>query len=447
MQVKYDRQLRLWEESGQRALKNAHICLINANDTGTEILKNLILGGIGKFTIVDEAGRESGFFNDLEYSGNNRGESVLTKLCDLNPDAEGFIRTTLDIDFSEFNLVFFCGELTQSLIQKCAEVYSMNIPCLHAEDVGFVGSVSLSVPSHLVIDRHPDNLLYDLRISDPFNLELLDIDFQSMSNEQHSHIPWLIILVKACDIWKEGKETFLTRQDKDRFKQMIREMMRRPDEENFLEAIANAYRVFTPFKLPETVLNVLEKNQQNPSLKAISVFLKMTNHLPLSGKIPDMFSDTESFNRLRKIYANKAEMDAKMVFEIAKGHDPSIKYENVRTYCRNILQTCFVEMEPLNAIHRHDSVVQSARDGDSVAIMGLLLSTKSSEHASKLIEKDLTLFSTEFSRYSTSLHSVSCIIGAFAAQEGIKLLTSQYVPIKSLLIFNGLGNPSTTVYL
>lgn len=42
---KYDRQLRLWGGSGQRALMEANILLVNASATGTETLKNLVLPG------------------------------------------------------------------------------------------------------------------------------------------------------------------------------------------------------------------------------------------------------------------------------------------------------------------------------------------------------------------------------------------------------------------
>ena len=36
---------RLWGDHGQANLEVAKVCLINANATGTEILKNLILPG------------------------------------------------------------------------------------------------------------------------------------------------------------------------------------------------------------------------------------------------------------------------------------------------------------------------------------------------------------------------------------------------------------------
>jgi molybdopterin/thiamine biosynthesis adenylyltransferase len=51
---KYDRQLRLWGANGQRQLMSSHILLIHANGVGSETLKNLVLPGIGNFTILDD---------------------------------------------------------------------------------------------------------------------------------------------------------------------------------------------------------------------------------------------------------------------------------------------------------------------------------------------------------------------------------------------------------
>lgn len=45
---------RIWGEHGQRALEKAKVCLLTAGPTGTETLKNLVLGGMGSFTVVDE---------------------------------------------------------------------------------------------------------------------------------------------------------------------------------------------------------------------------------------------------------------------------------------------------------------------------------------------------------------------------------------------------------
>lgn len=50
---KYDRQIRLWGEHGQSLLESSTICLLNATALGCEVLKSLVLPGIGGFTIVD----------------------------------------------------------------------------------------------------------------------------------------------------------------------------------------------------------------------------------------------------------------------------------------------------------------------------------------------------------------------------------------------------------
>jgi len=52
---KYDRQLRVWGADGQAALAGARVCLLGAGATGSEALKNLVLGGIAAYTVIDDA--------------------------------------------------------------------------------------------------------------------------------------------------------------------------------------------------------------------------------------------------------------------------------------------------------------------------------------------------------------------------------------------------------
>ncbi|KAF2586934.1 hypothetical protein F2Q70_00037274, partial [Brassica cretica] len=44
----------------QAALEEASICLLNCGPTGSEALKNLVLGGVGSITIVDGSKVELG---------------------------------------------------------------------------------------------------------------------------------------------------------------------------------------------------------------------------------------------------------------------------------------------------------------------------------------------------------------------------------------------------
>lgn len=93
---KYDRQLRLWGANGQQALEKTNVLLINSGPgvVGIEALKNLILPGIGKFTIADESivdERDLGvnFFLTEESLGKSRAEESCRFLQELNPEVNG----------------------------------------------------------------------------------------------------------------------------------------------------------------------------------------------------------------------------------------------------------------------------------------------------------------------------------------------------------------------
>ena len=91
---RYDRQLRLWGQHGQEAMEDASICLLNGSATGTETLKNLVLPGIGSFTIVDGAtvtasDLGNNFFLDDSCVGRPRAQCVTELLQELNEHVSG----------------------------------------------------------------------------------------------------------------------------------------------------------------------------------------------------------------------------------------------------------------------------------------------------------------------------------------------------------------------
>lgn len=104
---KYDRQLRLWAASGQQALEDSHVLLINsdialdgsdglpgAGVVGVETLKNLVLPGVGRFTIVDPAAVSESdlgvnFFLEESSLGKSRAEECCKLLNELNSDVRG----------------------------------------------------------------------------------------------------------------------------------------------------------------------------------------------------------------------------------------------------------------------------------------------------------------------------------------------------------------------
>ena len=70
---------------------NAHCILLGASSAGTETLKNLVLPGIGKITIVDsgkvcEQDLGNNFFVTIEDVGKNKAQVLLENLLELNPE-------------------------------------------------------------------------------------------------------------------------------------------------------------------------------------------------------------------------------------------------------------------------------------------------------------------------------------------------------------------------
>ena len=88
---KYDRQLRLWAASGQASLESAHVLVVGGNATATSMLKNIVLPGIGQFTIlddkrIDEADLGNNFFLEPGSSkvGDSRAQEAVRYLGELN---------------------------------------------------------------------------------------------------------------------------------------------------------------------------------------------------------------------------------------------------------------------------------------------------------------------------------------------------------------------------
>ncbi|CAI7851977.1 unnamed protein product [Closterium sp. NIES-54] len=156
---KYDRQLRIWGEHGQRALEQARVCLLTAGPTGTEALKNLVLGGIGSFTVVDGATVEAhdlgnNYFLDRTHLGTSRAQAVTALLQELNESvAARFVEespaTLVENNakfFSEFTLVI-ATQLPESVLMQLDSVCRQHgCQLIVARSYGLMGLVRISAP-------------------------------------------------------------------------------------------------------------------------------------------------------------------------------------------------------------------------------------------------------------------------------------------------------------
>ena len=522
---RYDRQLRLWGDHGQNALESSRICLINASATGTEILKNLVLPGVGSFTIIDsqvvtQLDHGNNFFVTADSLGANRGTVALSLLQELNSDVKGkaidecyesILATTPDF-FSSFSVVIVTELCEEKLLQLSQILRKCSTPLIVACAYGLMGYIRIAVPEHEIVESHPDNYHEDLRLDCPFpalQTHVDSIDIEAMNNAQHSNVPFLIILLKCLQTWKSSHNGLIpmTYGEKSKFKDIIKDKIRRSedgiplDEENFDEAIKNVNSLILITKTPSAVQSLLEATTCTCITPESSDFWVLARalrefvacegkgKLPLRGSIPDMTSSSDMYMDLQRVYQTQARADMEAVAShlselLASIGRPTsaISEENIKLFCRNssFLKVLYYrtleeefqspnigELQILNdnpdsdvlyyvllraarqfyAIHR---VYPGTEEERFMADFGHMRSIVSSllqkwGLSPSCIQDD---YITEFCRYGGGeIHAVSAFIGGVAAQEVIKLITHQFVPLNNTLIYNGTTSTTVTVLL
>lgn len=522
---RYDRQLRLWGDHGQNALECAQICLINASGTGTEILKNLVLPGVGSFTIIDNkrvAPSDSGsnFFVTASCVGANRGTVALSLLQELNSEVRGIaiddtyesVLATSPEFFSKYSVVI-ATELSEEKLQLLSQVlWKCSTPLLVACAYGLIGYIRIATPEHEVIEAHPDNYHEDLRLDCPFPMlksHVDNIDLDSLDNAQHSNIPFLIILIKYLEAWKSSHDGLIPKnyREKKEFKEVIKAGIRKNengeplDEDNFDEAIKNVNSVVLPTKIPGTVQSLLEATTCTGITpdssdfwllaRALREFVACEGNgcLPVRGSIPDMTSSSDMYVDLQRIYQTKARADmeavashlSELLTSIGKPTN-AISEEKIKSFCNNsaFLQVLYYrtleeefqapsvdELRVLNENPDNDilyyillraaqqfysihKVYPGREEGQFItdishmkSIVGSLLQKWGLPASS--IRDD---YITEFCRYGGGeVHAVAAFIGGVAAQEVIKLITHQFIPLNNTLIYNSITSTTVTVAL
>ncbi|KAF2942043.1 NEDD8-activating enzyme E1 regulatory subunit AXR1 isoform X2 [Oryza sativa Japonica Group] len=369
--TKYDRQLRIWGDQGQAALEKASICLLTCGPTGTEAMKNLVLGGVGSVTVVDGSKVEqsdmgNNFLLDAECLGQSRAKSVCSFLQELNDAVNAkFVEESplalIDTNpsfFSQFTVVIATQLPERSLLKLDDICRKANIVLVAARSYGLTGLVRISVKEHNVIESKPDHFLDDLRLHNPW-VELKQfaksIDINDKDPVVHKHTPYIVILVRLAEKWADAHDGRLpsTRQEKNEFKALIREYMLNLDEENYKEAVESSYKVSVTPGISDEIRQIIddssaEVNSSSSDFWVLVAALKEfianegNGELPLEGTIPDMTSLTEYYVSLQKIYQAKAESDCLALEHHVKDilkridRDPdSISRAYIKTFCKN----------------------------------------------------------------------------------------------------------------
>ncbi|PVU87069.1 hypothetical protein BB559_006247 [Furculomyces boomerangus] len=381
MSQRYDRQIRLWNLSGQQELANAKVGVFGSSALGSETLKNLVLPGIKEFVLLDHRiVSDVDLLSNFYVSKNNLGQSlshtVTQLLCELNPQVAGnYLQTDLSKLSQEHKniietctIVILCNQiptLVNDIVDFC---WDLGIPVISCSVNGFIGSTSTFISEHF-IESHEDQI-EDLRISEPFNEieEYSDgIDLDELDPTDRAHIPYIVILIKKLKEYKKmnGGKLPSTFKEKREFKNLVEADKYCTGEENFMEAVENAIRYSGEYTMPTRVLQVLNSSNcelvvSNPDkiqfknlafwvmARALRDFVHCSTEgngkLPLTGTIPDMKADTKRFIEIQKIYKNKANQDIEKVYNrvqdllksnLLKSTFCKLTRQDVETFCHN----------------------------------------------------------------------------------------------------------------
>ncbi|KAK0745113.1 hypothetical protein B0T21DRAFT_359056 [Apiosordaria backusii] len=507
---KYDRQLRLWAASGQAALESANILLVNSGSgtVGVETLKNLVLPGIGRFAIYDDAKVEEAdlgvnFFLDEGSLGKSRSQSLTGHLLELNPEVQGDsypnenVKTleSLLADSPIFTTIMYTYPITPeniSLLESYGQQHQTPLVAIHS--AGFYSYFRIHLPGAFpIVDTHPDETATtDLRLLTPWPelvafAEDLTKDIDNLSDFEHGHLPYVVILLHYLEKWKaeHGGGYPSTYKEKTEFRRVVQSAARTKNaeggEENFDEAAAAVLKTLVVPSLPPGLKEIFEYEHTHPAEQrsgfwliadAVKAFYEKHKCLPLPGKVPDMKAQSKVYIQLQNIYKAKARRDAAEILETVQATPggQNIDPAEVDLFCKN---AAFVKL--INAttgtISRADQLKrvaaqEFANDENAemtlqpLSLLPIYLAMQATAHTVDWpIEEEEILARVakmvpgadenervrqtveEVTRAEGGeLHNVAALTGGMVAQEIIKIITKQYIPIDNTCVFDGINS-------
>lgn len=430
-----DRQLRLWGLHGQKRIDEANVLLLNASVVGSEVLKNIVLPGFGKFAIVDDRKvtiRDLGknFFVTMDGLGQSLAQNVCQNLAELNPDVQGnYLVESPDTVINDqpqflddYNYII-ASNMDTKTVSKLAQIcWEKNKTLIVCRCYGMIGYIRTIVKTHEVVEGKLDNLQDDLRLCQPWDSLVKyceNINFEKMNFKDHCHTPWIIILLKFLEKFQKefNKKYPETDEEKMEFENWIKQEEKNAinkrqkeiesmeevpqeylasNEENFQEALNNIFFAWTPHEIDDEIKSILSNSKSINLTKDSSDFWFLVNGLkkfienegqgclPLNGKIPDMQSDTERYIQLQNLYRKKSKEDLKILKKYVNQELKKYSRENTITdydfneFCINIQQIRYFEFksfqDELNPLKSDIKSIQSElQDPDSNLIYYFLL--------------------------------------------------------------------------
>ncbi|CAI4053345.1 hypothetical protein N7582_005700 [Saccharomyces uvarum] len=455
---RYDRQLRLWGPLGQDNLNQARVCVLGpATPLLQEIAKNLVLAGISSLTwLKEKSAVQSGplFLADLKGDL----EPLTSKQLEYEENGLEEILTHSRYDWSNFSVIILTCIGKQTTLVDLNEVRrrmgTKFPPVLNTSVAGFYGYMNLVLSEiHFVLQSHPDNKKYDLRLQKPWP-ELADyvntFDLSKMDVVAFSGIPYIILLIKCIAILKkDGSEKKITSgQVRKALDQVCLSVGDNAlYESNYVEARRYAYLACSQDGCRKEIDDLLRTVETSSdahdwhdvynyeiltlllALKDISRGNKNSTFEPLTSALPDMESTTENYIKIKTLYEAKAELDKSCIQQSLVSGKKTVSNGVLNAFCSH-----FGEIK---------TVLPPKGD-----LLGIFNTSHSLLNALLMVQfQEESIGTVALKNEFLGLHldcnyPVMAFFGGAVAQEAIKLITHHYVPIDDLFLYNGIDNSS-----
>lgn len=168
----YDRQIRLWGIDAQNRMRGSKNLIINLGGLSAEVVKNIVLAGVGSITIVDSKKVQpkdlsaNFFLRETDDIGKKRAEAALPWIQKLNSRVEIRLETEIheiksldEIFISQFNTVLATGVEFDDLCYLDDITHRNNQSFFAADLHGLYGYVFSDLVEHqFKIEREKPNM-------------------------------------------------------------------------------------------------------------------------------------------------------------------------------------------------------------------------------------------------------------------------------------------------
>ncbi|GAW19984.1 hypothetical protein ANO14919_094780 [Xylariales sp. No.14919] len=396
-----------------------------------------------------------------------------------------------------FTLIIYTNPIRQedlATIEAYAGQYQTPVVCVHS--AGFYSYFRFSLHGTFpIVDTHPEvEKTTDLRLLQPwpelsaFAKEMVK-GIDTLDDHEHGHLPYVVILLHFLEQWRQSHDgkSPTTPKEKREFGRLVLSGSRtnNPEggEENFQEAIDAINKNIKQSELEPGLKEVFDHQvssevERQSSFwtiaRAISLFYQKHGCLPLSGSLPDMKAQSSVYVKLQGLYKEKAREDAREVLDLVRESvgGEHIDPTEVDLFCKNARFVKLINAEPrgsdLGQIFDAQTADDEAAEAMKIETGGAFslplsnffihLALKATSHNPTATADEIMNTITQLIPQAAShermgqiaqevararggeLHNISALTGGMVAQEVIKIITKQYVPIDDTCIFDGISS-------